>query len=384
MNPTQRTSVPHRRRYSEPLEERVLIDADVSDFIAMDGAHDPHDASAPPSGQGPKRKPRTVSWYGRMDSGSSEVPGLHPRQYAFVDVTVQQHESRVQDLVRNGQPLEIIYLDPKRNGIQQMAETLTGEANLDVVYLISDGWDGLLQLGDQAIDRADLALDHASSLRAIGASLAADGDFLLYGCGLVGSTAGLNLIDALSRLTGVEVAALDASLGNASLDENWELELLRSESVGQHCICVTAAGTEGLATFTDAAIMPPPQSTDQEPSDQEPTGSPGQAGFDRGAFDINVVLETSSCSPWCAGFSPHFDVFHPRGIRVDGFAIYGGNLSPAVEKVLTAASEIASAIGDNRSDTQLVGASASAQRSIWHGSPNDSGAFGVGWALVTG
>ncbi|MCS7471132.1 DUF4347 domain-containing protein [Stieleria sp. ICT_E10.1] len=379
MNPTQRTSVPHRRRNSEPLEERVLIDADVSDFIAMDGAHDPHDANASPSGHGPKRKPRTVSWYGRMDGGSSEVPGLHPRQYAFVDVTVQQHETRVQDLVRNGQPLEIIYLDPKRNGIKQMAESLTGAANLDVVYLISDGWDGLLQLGDQAIDRADLALDHASSLRAIGASLAADGDFLLYGCGLVGSTAGLNLIDALSRLTGVEVAALDASIGNAPRDENWELELLRSESVGQHCICVSASGTEGLDNFTHAALMPPPESTDQEP-----IGSPGQAGFDRGTFDLNVFLETSSCSPWCAGFSPHFDVFHPRGIRVDGFAIYGGNLSPAVEKVLTAASEIASVSGDNRSDTQLVGASAPEQRSTWHGSPIDSGAFGVGWALVTG
>ncbi|PAY18634.1 hypothetical protein CKO51_15415 [Rhodopirellula sp. SM50] len=376
MNPTQRTSVPHRRRYSEPLEERVLIDADVSDFFAMDGAHDPLESNGSAAGHGPKQKPRTVSWYGRMDSGSSEVPGLHPRQYAFVDVTVQQHESRVEDLVRNGQPLEIIYLDPKQNGIKQMAETLSGEANLDVVYLISDGWDGLLQLGDQAIDRADLALDHASSLRAIGASLAADGDFLLYGCGLVGSTAGLNLIDALSRLTGVEVAALDASIGNASLDENWELELLRSESVGQHCICVSASGTEGLANLTHAALS--------ESTDQQPIGLPEQAGFDRGTFGLNVLLETSSCSPWCAGFSPHFDVFHPRGIRVDGFAIYGGNLSPAVERILTAAGEIVSAIGDNRSDTQLVNASASEQRSTWHGSPIGSGAFGVGWALVTG
>ena len=384
MNPTQRTSVPHRRRYSEPVEERVLIDADVSDFIAMDGAHDPREANGSPTGHGPKQKPRTVSWYGRMDSGSSAVPGLHPRQYAFVDVTVQQHESRVQDLVGNGQPLEIIYLDPKRNGIKQMAETLSGEADLDVVYLISDGWDGLLQLGDQAIDRADLALDHASSLRAIGASLAADGDFLLYGCGLVGSTAGLQLIDALSRLTGVEVAALDAAIGNATLDEDWELELLRSESVGQHCICVSVSNSRGLTMSAEAAIGPSPGSTEQGPTEQGPTGSLSPGEFYGAAFDFQVFLESDSCSPWCAGFSPHFDVFHPRGIRVDGFAIYGGSLSPAVEKVLTAASEIASAIGDNRSDTQLVGASSSEQRSTWHGSPIDSDALGVGWALVTG
>ncbi|QDV42651.1 hypothetical protein Enr13x_25000 [Stieleria neptunia] len=379
MNPTQRTSVPPRRRYSEPVEERVLIDADVSDFIAMDGAHDPRESNGSATGHGPKQKPRTVSWYGRMDSGSSEVPGLHPRQYAFVDVTVQQHESRVQDLVGNGQPLEIIYLDPKGNGIKQMAETLSGQADLDVVYLISDGWDGLLQLGDLAIDRADLALDHASSLRAIGAALAADGDFLLYGCGLVGSTAGLNLIDALSRLTGVEVAALDASIGNVALDENWELELLRSESVGQHCICVSASDSNGLAMLAQAAITSSPESTAQGPIG---SSSPGE--INAAAFDINVFLESDSCSPWCAGFSPHFDVFHPRGIRVDGFAIYGGSLSPAVEKVLTAASEIAS-VGGNPSDPQLVDPSSpQPPRSTWHGSPMDTGAFGVDWVVFSG
>ncbi|WP_182866718.1 DUF4347 domain-containing protein [Stieleria mannarensis] len=334
MIPTQRSNFPPRRRVSESVEDRVLIDADVADYLAMDGAHD--SASRP----GPKTQ--TVSWYGRKKENAIGTAGLCPRQFAFVDLSVGEHESRVEDLVANGQPLEIVYLDPKHDGIKQMAEALADQAELDAIFLISDGCDGALRLGERSIDRADLALDHASSLRIIGASLARDGDILLYGSGFTGTTRGLHLIDALTRLTGVEVAALDAGIGKAMADRDWALEALRGAPVQMHSVCVSASGMETDGVLKDVAIAPLSGMPEEDSREFQCAGAiPGAT------LDCKLVLATASCEPWQAGFSPAFDLFGPRGIRVDGMAIYSGTLSPAVAKKLAAARELVNVVATN-------------------------------------
>ena len=57
-----------------------------------------------------------------------------------------------------------------------------------------------------------------------GEALADDGDILIYGCDLAGSQEGRSLIEALSRLTGADVAASEDRTGAAAKGGDWELE----------------------------------------------------------------------------------------------------------------------------------------------------------------
>ncbi len=68
---------------------------------------------------------------------------------------------------------------------------------------------------------------YAEDLRAWGATLAAEGDLLLYGCNVAKGDAGVDFLDRLGELTGADIAASDNPTGSASLQGDWDLEFTR-------------------------------------------------------------------------------------------------------------------------------------------------------------
>ncbi len=120
-------------------------------------------------------------------------------------------------------PVEVILLDPSRDGVAQMTEALASRTGLAAVHIVTHGGDGQLQLGDATLDAAALEAN-SDAIAAWSRAFAADGDLLLYGCNVAETARGDAFIHALALLTGADIAASDDLTGTARLGGDWDLE----------------------------------------------------------------------------------------------------------------------------------------------------------------
>ncbi len=169
------------------------------------------------------------------DAGTTEtaadVAAVNPQapvtEVAFVDASAADHEQFVADLNRQreaGRRIDVVVLDSRRDGIAQIGETLAQYQNLDAVHLVTHGSGGSLKLGSTWLS-ADSLAGYAGDIARWGQSFSAHGDLLLYGCELGATSDGLTLIDAISSLTGADVAASANNTGTSQLGADWNLEV---------------------------------------------------------------------------------------------------------------------------------------------------------------
>lgn len=119
---------------------------------------------------------------------------------------------------------EVHVIDSSQDGLQQIATILAGRSGIDALHIISHGASATLDLGALTLNNESLAA-HQAELSAIGQSLSADGDILLYGCDVGAGTAGKVFIDQLAGATGADVAASTNLTGSAALGGDWNLEI---------------------------------------------------------------------------------------------------------------------------------------------------------------
>jgi len=165
-----------------------------------------------------------------LDSPTSEAPsGQHEAartQLVFVDQTVQDYERLLSDVLtsrEDAQPVDVILLDGSRDGMEQITEELANRDDLDAVHIVSHGVDGKLKLGNVWLLTGSIE-GYAGDLASWGNSLSDEADLLLYGCDLADGEDGRELVEAISVLTGADVAASVDETGHGSLGGDWELE----------------------------------------------------------------------------------------------------------------------------------------------------------------
>ena len=122
-----------------------------------------------------------------------------------------------------GRQIEVVLLDNRSNGIDQITALLSGRKDIGAVHIISHGSEGEVQLGGSVLDLQSLRAQ-AGEIESWANALTPDADLLIYGCDVAQSDAGRALIDALSRLTGADVAASENLTGNAKMGGDWNLE----------------------------------------------------------------------------------------------------------------------------------------------------------------
>ncbi|MCX7096622.1 MAG: Ig-like domain-containing protein, partial [Methylococcales bacterium] len=165
-----------------------------------------------------------------------------PSELIFVDYRVQD----LQTLLA-GRTGEIIWLDPNRDGVSQMAEALTGRTGVDTIHILSHGEAGVLYLGDGQLDVGSISTTYAADLATIKSALAVHADILVYGCDVAAGLQGAEFISALADVTGADVAASVDPTGNANLGGDWQLET----STGS-----IEANTLSLADYQDLLAAP--------------------------------------------------------------------------------------------------------------------------------
>ena len=171
------------------------------------------------------------------------------RELVFVDSNVYDYQQLATLAARPG--VEVVILDPLRDAMQQISETLGTRSGLDAIHILSHGTDRALRLGDTWLESSNLD-QYSDSIAGWGKALSPDGDLLIYGCDLAGGAEGRSLLEALSQLTGADVAASTNNTGNASLGGDWILEYQIGSIETLSVMSLDAAAQWGglLATFT--------------------------------------------------------------------------------------------------------------------------------------
>nr|WP_307720850.1 DUF4347 domain-containing protein [Pseudoduganella lutea] len=156
--------------------------------------------------------------------------------------------------------MRLVILDPAVDGLEQVAAAVAGEQTLAAIHIVSHGAPGILQLGGTEVSLATLA-GAAGPLARIGASLASDGDLLLYGCNVGESEAGAAFLATLAGLTGADVAASTDLSGPTAAGGNWALER-GTGTIEARTLADDGFGTLALVTgTTDDDVLGGPMAT---------------------------------------------------------------------------------------------------------------------------
>ena len=170
------------------------------------------------------------------------------RQIIFVDPSIDNAEQMVQGLyslvsgkteglgglarptgegpqlqVLRSHDTEIIVLDGRYDGVDQITRILGQHKDLAAVQIMSHGSAGSLTLGSATLGQGQLD-SYKDQLRAWGDAMAEQGDILLYGCNVAAGKGGVAFVDSLSAITRADVAAATHTVGSAALGGDWVLD----------------------------------------------------------------------------------------------------------------------------------------------------------------
>jgi hypothetical protein len=142
-----------------------------------------------------------------------------------VDAGLPHRDALLQALgaADSNRQLEVLWLDPRRDGVLQVTSALAARHGLDAVHVVSHGADGSIELGNAPLGSHNV-LAQAASIAGWRHALSEAGDLLFYGCDVAAGANGRNLLHALAALTGAEVAASSDRTGQPRLGGDWILE----------------------------------------------------------------------------------------------------------------------------------------------------------------
>src|SRR6185312_8521221 len=94
---------------------------------------------------------------------------------------------------------------------------------VSAIHLVSHGVAGEFQVGSTWINEADLST-YSAEFAQIGAAMKSGGDFLIYGCDVAENADGKALVQQISSISGLNVAASTDATGATTLGGDWVLE----------------------------------------------------------------------------------------------------------------------------------------------------------------
>ncbi|TMH66874.1 MAG: DUF4347 domain-containing protein [Betaproteobacteria bacterium] len=154
----------------------------------------------------------------RLDA---RAPAAERNEIVFIDTGVEGYKALLSGVNPNAR---VVLLDAGRDGVEQIAQFLSHESNVDAIHIVSHGSEGMLQIGTASLDVFSMAKTYSQQLSEIGEHLSKDADILVYGCDFGKGGLGNAAATELSWLTKADVATSTDLTGSAELGGNWALE----------------------------------------------------------------------------------------------------------------------------------------------------------------
>ncbi|WP_218509796.1 Ig-like domain-containing protein [Variovorax sp. dw_308] len=202
----------------QALEPRVLLDAATAATAAsavkvVEAAH---------AAEVPDAAAASADLVHALQQVSAQfVAPPPPVNVYFIDRTLPDTQALVASL---GPAAEVHFIEPGADGLQTIAQALQGRSNIASIQIVSHGGEAELHLGRDILTDTSMQGEYRDVLAAIGSSLSANGDILIYGCDFAEGADGQRAMQVLAGITGADVAASKDATGAASLGGDWTLE----------------------------------------------------------------------------------------------------------------------------------------------------------------
>ncbi|MBC7172213.1 MAG: DUF4347 domain-containing protein [Polyangiaceae bacterium] len=123
--------------------------------------------------------------------------------------------------------IELLVLDPSRDGIVQISEALRGRSDITAVHLVGRGAPGRVLLGgsELSLDTLPRYREHLGAWFGESTPFEPRPEILLYGCRVGEGAVGERFLDELAMTARAEVAGSDDLTGASSEGGDFELEV---------------------------------------------------------------------------------------------------------------------------------------------------------------
>ncbi len=128
----------------------------------------------------------------------------------------------------------VVLLNAENDNLESVTQTISDYRDLESIHFVTHGDEDLVRIGETWLSSENVD-EYSQSIEIWGESLAADADILFYGCDLAADRDGQAFLNAVSNLSGADVAASTDSTGNTEFGGNWSLEFTLG-SVQTHSI----------------------------------------------------------------------------------------------------------------------------------------------------
>ncbi|ULA64539.1 MAG: hypothetical protein LZF86_140065 [Nitrospira sp.] len=225
---TRPQQAPRARRLNAAflsLESRLMFDAAAAATVAEvrteQVAQEQAEAAVSGEGAADGQVSESSDSQNFLQALSTFMPNESRTEVVFVDPTVPNYRELLSGMDPN---IEVVMLNGGSDGIEQMANALSGRTGIDAIHIVSHGSEGRLVLGTGALTQETMLGGYAEALAVIKQSLSETADLLVYGCNFSEGAAGQEAVSVLSVLTGADVAASIDATGAAALGGDWVLE----------------------------------------------------------------------------------------------------------------------------------------------------------------
>ncbi|MCX7379881.1 MAG: DUF4347 domain-containing protein, partial [Alphaproteobacteria bacterium] len=242
------------------LEPRFLFDASIAVTARSTGSFD-----ADRHHSDPQRSPVSLARPVAIAADAADL-GLPATDAAPAATSVLFVDPRVSNwrTLAAGTPAGtlVVQIDPSKDGLTQVSDTLAGLANVRSVDFLTYGGAGKISLGATTVDSAAL-MTHAGEITGWQGHLAEGAQIRFWGCDAGAGAAGAAFVDNVRALTGASVAASTDATGSAALGGNWVLERVVGtiDSTVPFSEAARSAFTSVLDLTTTASVTKPSQNT---------------------------------------------------------------------------------------------------------------------------
>ena len=158
----------------------------------------------------------------KLENQEQEITAI-----AFIDPAVKEYQYLASAALPG---TEIIILDGRRDGIDQISEAISWRYKLRAIHIICSGSPGCLQVGSSEVTLGDLeeytgVRSGLPTLRDWSDSLAKGAPIFIYGSSVAASKIGTKFIKRFAKLTGASVVASAKPTGSPALGADWDLEV---------------------------------------------------------------------------------------------------------------------------------------------------------------
>ena len=172
----------------------------------------------------------------------------------FIDTKVDSYKELL-DGVNVG--TKVVILDPAKDGVEQITQTLDQYSSLKDVHILSHGNQAELVIGNSTLNQHNLA-KYQTALQSWSNALSNAADILLYGCNVAKGAIGYHFIQQLAKLTGADIAASSNLTGSAMLGGDWVLEKATGRIESDLAISEVVIGRYQSTLASKFTLLPDP------------------------------------------------------------------------------------------------------------------------------